>query len=579
MPRFCALAVAALILLAPAAWAAEGYNAHLLNPALFAGRYLTFEDTQTMPQWRWAAGALLGYAHMPVEARTDNDRTSGIMDNLLTVDLFGGISVHDMVNVGLGIPVHVYDRGRSFDDLGDADGATSRENSAALGDLRLAAKVRLLEEGIWPMGFAVTPFVTLPTGAADRLLGEGRLTTGVTATYEIDLAWLRMALHGGWRYRGRSGVLDTQVRNSFPLAAGFSRDLTKKWNVSLELHGESYESENNRRFAGNPFELDLIGRYQFTRDWRIIGGGGPGLTSGVGSPDFRVFAGVDYRPKRVAAPPPSTGDLRVVAQNAEGQLLEAEVGLEGPELRIGNTVNGRLTMTDLAPGTYRVRVSRPDYETGMGEVNVNAGRIAALTIVLQRPETRLIIIVLDDHSGQRIPGSIVFWPGQAGEATAPNPSGEYSSPTQPGPVCFTAAAEDHESVMTTVQVEPNRVTTITVRLRKKIAKKGRIFFDLNSAELRTESHAVLDDVAVKIKEMQAKKVIIEGHCSDEGSDEYNLDLSRQRAQTVRDYLVARGVDTQILEIQAFGESRPIAANESEEGRERNRRVEFIIVEE
>ncbi|MHA1569216.1 MAG: OmpA family protein, partial [Alphaproteobacteria bacterium] len=271
--------------------------------------------------------------------------------------------------------------------------------------------------------------------------------------------------------------------------------------------------------------------------------------------------------------------LRVTVQDEDGKLLEAEVGLEGPELRVGNTLNGVFALDGLAPGTYAVRVSRPDYETGATVVNVVAGQVVSVTVVLTQPETRLTIITLDYQSGQRLPGTIVFWPGQPTEQTVDNAGGEYSTLIQPGTVTFTAVAENHESVLTTVEVAKAKVNIVTVRLRKKIQTKGRIFFEFDSAQLRPESFEVLDDVARQVVEQNVKRMVIEGHCSSEGTDEYNMALSRRRADSVRDYLVARGVESDILIIRAYGEMRPIATNETEEGRERNRRVEFIIEEE
>jgi hypothetical protein len=73
-------------------------------------------------------------------------------------------------------------------------------------------------------------------------------------------------------------------------------------------------------------------------------------------------------------PPPSTGDLRVIVQDAGGHLLEAEVALEGPELRVGATTNGQYALTELSPGSYAVRVSRTDYQTATATVHVPRDR-------------------------------------------------------------------------------------------------------------------------------------------------------------------------------------------------------------
>ncbi len=575
------LVCCAAVVLAAAAFAADGYNADIFYPTPFAGRYLTLEDAQTLPQFRWAVGGLLNYANQPVEIRTNNSRSGGVLDDVLATDLTAAFSFHDMVNIGAQVPIYWWNRSRSFADLGDGGGVSTRQNRTSLGDIRVLLKIRALEEGIWPMGVAVTPFITLPTGDRSILLGDGRVTAGLTATYEIDLVWLRMALNGGWRYRGNSDVLGARVGgNSFPLAIGLTRPIVDPLSMSLELHGEVFDSSNNERFSGNPFELDLIARYvlsKYVRELRAIGGVGVGVTNGVGSPAFRLFAGVDYSPKPVATPPPSSGNLRVTVQDKAGQPLEAEVGLEGPELRLGNTANGSFALTDMTPGDYRIRASRPDYETGTAETAVIAGQTSTATVVLQPLETRLTIIVLDKEKNQRIAGRIVFNPGAPNENAVDNPSGEYTLRVEPGLVVFTADAPGYESVMTTATADAHTTTSVTVPLRAKLTPVGKIYFDYDSPKLRPNSAPALKDVIRQIKRLQPKRVIVEGHCSDEGSREYNLKLSQKRAESVRDYLIKNGAPKNVtLQVMAYGATRPIASNETDEGKERNRRVEFII---
>ena len=70
---------------------------------------------------------------------------------------------------------------------------------------------------------------------------------------------------------------------------------------------------------------------------------------------------------------------------------------------------------------------------------------------------------------------------------------------------------------------------------------------------------------------------VEGHTDSRGSDAYNLTLSQKRAESVRNYLISRGVSPDRMEPRGFGESQPIADNRTEQGRSQNRRVEFIII--
>ncbi len=105
-----------------------------------------------------------------------------------------------------------------------------------------------------------------------------------------------------------------------------------------------------------------------------------------------------------------------------------------------------------------------------------------------------------------------------------------------------------------------------------------IFFATNSWELNNESRSVLDGFIVFLNENPAIRVSIQGHTDDIGQAEDNLLLSDNRARAVQDYLVANGVSSDRLSFKGFGESKPVMSNETESGRARNRRTEFVIIE-
>ncbi|GGC24970.1 hypothetical protein GCM10011386_16180 [Parapedobacter defluvii] len=100
-----------------------------------------------------------------------------------------------------------------------------------------------------------------------------------------------------------------------------------------------------------------------------------------------------------------------------------------------------------------------------------------------------------------------------------------------------------------------------------------IQFEFDSSVLKTESYSILDRLSSDLRESGAS-VTLDGHASAEGSEAYNLNLSRDRANSVKQYLVNSGVDAAKINVQAFGESAPIASNATEEGRVLNRRVEI-----
>ena len=114
---------------------------------------------------------------------------------------------------------------------------------------------------------------------------------------------------------------------------------------------------------------------------------------------------------------------------------------------------------------------------------------------------------------------------------------------------------------------------------RKIEIREKIQFDDNRATIRSASLELMDEVgAVITRNPQIKRIRIEGHASAEGSRRHNQTLSAARARSVMKYLRDHGVPAGELEAVGLGSDRPIADNPTAEGREKNRRVEFVIVE-
>lgn len=101
-----------------------------------------------------------------------------------------------------------------------------------------------------------------------------------------------------------------------------------------------------------------------------------------------------------------------------------------------------------------------------------------------------------------------------------------------------------------------------------------IQFEFNSSVLRTSSYPTLDKVSSMLRAEKSKSIQLDGHASAEGTAAYNMQLSIDRANSVKTYLVNSGVDAKRVSVKGYGETRPIASNATEEGRMKNRRVEF-----
>lgn len=105
-----------------------------------------------------------------------------------------------------------------------------------------------------------------------------------------------------------------------------------------------------------------------------------------------------------------------------------------------------------------------------------------------------------------------------------------------------------------------------------------IVFDTNKATIRKQSYGILDEAVAVLAEFPHISLIIEGHTDDRGSDAKNLKLSQDRADSVKQYLMSKGIAGDRLTAIGHGEAKPTATNKTNAGRQENRRIEFKIVQ-
>lgn len=111
----------------------------------------------------------------------------------------------------------------------------------------------------------------------------------------------------------------------------------------------------------------------------------------------------------------------------------------------------------------------------------------------------------------------------------------------------------------------------------KLNLPDAVTFDFNSAALKPQFYPALDQVAGTMAEYNQTVVEVSGHTDSVGSDAYNQRLSEQRAESVTNYLVGKGLMRQRFEVVGMGERYPIASNDTDAGRAQNRRVEIRVV--
>ena len=111
----------------------------------------------------------------------------------------------------------------------------------------------------------------------------------------------------------------------------------------------------------------------------------------------------------------------------------------------------------------------------------------------------------------------------------------------------------------------------------KVTYAADAFFDFDKAVLKPEGKAKLDDLVGKVQGINLEVIIAVGHTDSVGSDAYNQSLSVRRAESVKAYLVSKGIEKNRVYTEGKGEKQPVADNKTSEGRAKNRRVEIEVV--
>lgn len=173
--------------------------------------------------------------------------------------------------------------------------------------------------------------------------------------------------------------------------------------------------------------------------------------------------------------------------------------------------------------------------------------------------------------------------GSARPAPEPAPEPAPAPPPPPPPPAPEPPRDtDGDGVVDTADKCPDTPRGVAVDADgctlKGTATLQGVTFEFNSANLTADSRPVLDQVAADLKRYPRLRVEMQGHTDSVGADAYNLRLSQERADAVRDYLVTQGVREGQLTSKGYGEAEPVADNKTEEGRAQNRRVVMSVID-
>lgn len=273
-----------------------------------------------------------------------------------------------------------------------------------------------------------------------------------------------------------------------------------------------------------------------------------------------------------------------VSDAYNGKPLEAKLSFVSTDIPAltSNPTTGFFRCDNVPAGLVVVKVEKDGYFPEERAVEVEDGGVTKLNFTLASLEMKGVIAgkVVDKQTGKPVTASISFTKGERPTFNNDATTGEFQTELPVGAYEIKIEATGYLPQTTSFTITKGDTTRRTIELVAKgmvLTLKG-VYFEFGKATLRTESYPALIEAAQIMKDNPDIQVEIQGHTDSIGSEKANLVLSEKRAYAVMNFLVQYGgIDPKRLTARGYGESKPIASNETEEGRQLNRRVEFVIL--
>lgn len=504
----------------------------------------------------FAAGVVGAFIVDPVRY-TDG---ASAVDRLVPVHLDVSQSIGERVRIDVGVPVYA-----------DAQGELVSAGNERFGDIRLGALIAVAGDDRDPVAFGVLPRVTLGSSTPANKLRTG-FGGGLSAIVGGQVGPVGWVIDGGLEV-GQNAPLEESgagIGVSADVVAGSTVRIGSLVRVGAEIDASFGRVTQDVRTG--PRNANLQGFAQLTtpQGLGVVVGAGTGLVEDVGTPAFRLVAGLSWTTWR------SDRDDDAIADRADTCPDQAEdhdghLDEDGcPDL--DNDGDGLADTADACPNDPEDLDEFED-DDGCPEPD-NDGD----TLVDAEDECPLAPGTVDhrgcpdtDADGQRdLDDACPAAPGPAEDHGCPDTDedglhdGIDECPEVPRPARERRATANGCA-------RPVYVTDTSIVVTE------RLTFPEGRSEVAGVTKAMLDQVAeVLTRHLDLGSVEIQCHTDNVGPSSYNLRLSQLRAKAVRDYLVAKGIAAERLVPRGYGESRPRFTNRTAGGRTRNRRVQFEI---
>ncbi|MBU1431155.1 OmpA family protein [Myxococcota bacterium] len=564
--------------------AARAQDIQNFEPAVGSWNYFSVEGAQIGPAGQLVPSLYINYGHKPLALKDKDDKVlKEIINGLTTFDLLASYSINDRFEVGIAVPLSLISEGDGLKDYG-------AEGGFALHDIRLIPKAHLYggEGDLFQLAFSIP--IALPTGDAKKFAGDDTTSIQPRIIAELDLKAARLAANVGYRYRmDNPKAKGIELTSDLTYGVGAAAPLGHKdWVGIAEVFGAAPFSEaGSGDMSTKPLEMELGVRH-FTSWCGVFNlGGGLGLIDDYGSPEFRAFAGFGWH-------------CRSKDRDEDGVPNDVDQCPEIPEDRDGfedndgcpdedNDKDGILDKADKCPKKAEDMDNFEDNDGCPDEDNDKDG--------VKDGDDKCPLIAEDndkfededgcpdeDNDKDGIKDGDDKCPMQAedpdkfqDEDGCPDldndkdgvPDAQDKCPLQPEVI---NGVDDEDGC-------PDEGESKVKLTTEKIEILDKVFFDTGKSIIKEKSFNMLNQVAATLKaKTEIKKLRIEGHTDNRGKAADNLTLSQNRARAVYRYLISRGVQEGRLEFEGYGSDKPLVPHKQRGAAEKNRRVEFSILE-
>ncbi|MBN2380454.1 OmpA family protein [candidate division WOR-3 bacterium] len=268
-----------------------------------------------------------------------------------------------------------------------------------------------------------------------------------------------------------------------------------------------------------------------------------------------------------------------IKDEGSGLGIVGKVSYSGPATGVIDAGSMGFKFDSLAPGTYTFEASAEGYTGVKKTVVVMDGEVAQVDFLLKAAKVTFSGTISDREKDTPLSATVKFTEASIPEIRTDPATGIYTTELEPGAYGIEVSCEGYLPQIASVIV--GKTGTVKdfklVKVGMKIAFRG-INFKTAESVILSESYPILDEAAQILKDNPDIRVEIGGHTDSRGSDSYNLQLSQDRAAAVRLYLIENhGIESNRMLAKGYGETQPVAPNDTEDNMFLNRRVEFTIL--